>query len=300
MRPLLERRVEINHLAIEGLSLDLQRDAAGKVNWSFEPPAGEAVAVDAPDSEARFAIGSVQLAGARVRWRDAAAARDFTAEALDLAVTLPASLVAPVLQFGDLSLEARLSGRPLPEDGAPLRMLARSVVVEPGAGRIELPVFEAQLDETAISGAVAVASGETLAVDGRLHIAMPSVRGQLQRFGHALPPMDDATVPGPLSLAAHVVYRDNTLALGELALRLDDTNVSGHVDLTSIDPLALRFDLAADRVVLDRYLEPEDVQGEPFELPTAWLKSLDAQGVLRIDSAEVAGAAAKQLVITAE
>jgi hypothetical protein len=62
----------------------------------------------------------------------------------------------------------------------------------------------------------------------------------------------------------------------------------------------VRFDLEGDTVALDRYLEPADYKGKPFELPLAQLKALNVQGVLRMKSASVMGAKATELRIDVE
>ncbi len=83
-------------------------------------------------------------------------------------------------------------------------------------------------------------------------------------------------------------------------MSLDDTQLTGAASLPRLEPLALRFDLVADKVDLDRYREPDDAKSEPLELPLAKLKALDAKGTLRIREARLVGAAAKEIRIDVE
>jgi hypothetical protein len=62
----------------------------------------------------------------------------------------------------------------------------------------------------------------------------------------------------------------------------------------------MRFDFSGDSIDFDRYLEPADYKGKPFELPLAQLKALNVQGVLKMKSATVKGAKATELRIDVE
>jgi hypothetical protein len=57
------------------------------------------------------------------------------------------------------------------------------------------------------------------------------------------------------------------------------------------------FELRGDRIDLDRYLEPDDAEGKPFELPTAALKAANVRGTLRFDTARLAGVDAKDVIL---
>ena len=102
--PLLRREVEMSDIRIDGLRLDLQRDAQGRGNWegldrptATQPgaaaaPAGENAA-SAPATEAnsdsrapalRLNIDSLALSNARIDYRDAAGNRRFSLEGIDL------------------------------------------------------------------------------------------------------------------------------------------------------------------------------------------------------------------------
>lgn len=102
--PLLRREVEMSDIRIDGLRLDLQRDAQGRGNWegldrpaAAQPgaaaaPTGEHAA-SAPATEAnsdsrapalRLNIDSLALSNARIDYRDAAGNRRFSLEGIDL------------------------------------------------------------------------------------------------------------------------------------------------------------------------------------------------------------------------
>ncbi|MEY2855676.1 MAG: hypothetical protein RL030_2808 [Pseudomonadota bacterium] len=297
LRPLFRRDVRIDHLVIDGLALDLQRNADGKANWTFATNGTGAAATTDPiepvDGGTRLALGSLALADATIRYRDATAARDLSLSAMNLAVSLPPDLAAPQLEFADLALDGRLQEWPL-------RLEAALLKVDRGGPAIELPKFEATFDQASGGGSLHARLGEAPEIEARLHLSMPSVRQQLERLGRPLSPMQDPAVPGSASLDVSLHYADGAARLDELLLKVDDTTLTGHIDVPSRQPLALRFDLDADRVDIDRYLEPADRPSDPFELPVRQLRSVDAKGTLRVGEAKSSGVVAREAVFTVE
>lgn len=298
LRPLLRRDVHIDHLALDGLVLDLQRNADGQANWTFATlaasgtPAGTASSGPG-EGGLRIALDSLALADATIRYRDATSSRDLSFSSVNLAVSLPSDLGAPQLEFADIALDARLRDWPLGLQAAVLR-------VDRDGPAIELPKFEATFDQATGGGAVRAQLGEAPEIEAQLHLSLPSVRTQLERLGRPLSPMQDPAVPGAARLDLDIRYGDGTVQLEDLVIVVDDTTLTGHVELPSLDPLVLRFDLDADRVNVDRYLKPSDAPSDPFELPVRRLRGIDAKGTLRVAEAEASGAVARQAVFTVE
>ena len=84
-------------------------------------------------------------------------------------------------------------------------------------------------------------------------------------------------------------------------MKLDDTQLSGNASAPSLSPLAVRFNLKADRIDLDRYLEPPDFKGDPLDLARGqaqgrWMR----RASLRIANARVAGVDATGIQIKVE
>lgn len=296
--PLLRRDVRIDHLAVDGLVLDLQRNADGNANWTFAPTVSPGTtATSAPPAPGegglRFALDSLALTDATIRFRDATSGRDLSISAADLSVSLPPDLAAPQLEFADIELNARLQDWPLGLQAAVLRFDRNGSV-------LELPEFAAHFDQTTVGGSLRAQASDAPGLEAQLHLSVPSVRTQLERLGRPLGPMQDPEVPGAASLDVRLRYSDGAARMDDLLLTVDDTTLKGHVELPSIRPLELRFDLDADRVNIDRYLEPAEVQSDPFELPVRALRSLDAKGTLRVAEAEASGAVARQAVFAVE
>ena len=165
------------------------------------------------------------------------------------------------------------------------------------AARVVVPTYKVSLDEAQLSGSVDAVYGAALAAHGKVALRVPSLRTQLQHLGIVLPPMADPRTLGRLEVDGEFALKDSTLALTGLHVALDDTKLDGMVSVPQFSPLAVRFDLTGDSMDFDRYLEPADYKGKPFELPLAQLKALNVQGVLKMKSATVMGARATELRI---
>jgi AsmA protein len=293
-RPLFDRRVLIDHLDVDGLKLQLQRDAAGKVNWELQ---GAADSGEPATQAVTVRIAEVATHDSALRYQDARTGADWQVTALEARAKLPEDLRADDRQFRDVRLEGHVKGGPLTELGVPIALQAAALRVS--AQRLQLPMFTARWADAHLGGEVALLFvGPDVAA--KLNLQAPSLRALLATVGITPPPMRDPTTLGALQLDLALHYAPGAATVDELSMRLDGTHVTGKVSLPRLQPLKLRFNLAADRVAMDRYRDPVDVKAEPLELPLAWLKQLDARGSLRIRHATVAGGVAKEVSIDVE
>ncbi|MEO6369105.1 MAG: hypothetical protein ABIP38_14080, partial [Steroidobacteraceae bacterium] len=235
---------------------------------------------------------------ADITWRDAGSGADWHLSELAFSARLPEDLAAPTREFHDIELVGRLAGGPIAAGGVQFGLQVDAARTTPEL--LQVPVFNARWSEAVLSGAVDARLVAPQKVDASLAVQVPSLRALLATVGITPPPMADPMTLGPLQGKVALHYAAGAAVLDNLALSLDDTNLTGELALPGIDPLALRFTLDADRVDLDRYMTPADMESKPLELPLAALKTMDAKGVLRIRSATVAGAAAKDVRIDVE
>lgn len=297
LRPLLRREVELDRVELVGARLRLQRDAGGQVNWNFSAPPGGERDSGAAREEVKIRVGSLSLRDAALSYQDAAAARDWQLTALELDVQLPPDLLAQRLSFAGIGLRGQASGAPFAATGVPFSLRADALTVERPAGALDVPAWSARWADAQVEGSLQARSTPAPQAQGRVSMQAPSLRELLATVSFPAPATRDARALGPLRLAAQFDWRDGAVSIEPLDVTLDDTRVSGRVALPSVSPPAVRFELAADQVAVDRYLSPEDAPSEPFELPLAALKALDAKGTLTIREARMLGAAAKELRI---
>ena len=120
-------------------------------------------------------------------------------------------------------------------------------------------------------------------------------RELVKRLGQSLPETSDATVLGKAGASFDFTATPKSVSLGRLAVRLDDSSLTGTAGIADFSRGAIRFDLALDAIDLDRYLPPrregevkapptpaEAAAGGAAALPVETLKALDLDGRLRI------------------
>ena len=293
-RPLLDKQVLIDHIEVQGLQLLLQRDAQGRVNWAL--PAGDAGGRGGQQAVS-VRIAEVAVQDATLRYRDAGAESDWLVTSLQASAKLPADFMAPAREFRDVAMRGRLAGGPVAQEGVAFELRAAALQLAPQ--QLLLPAFTARWADAMLEGEVTL-QPDVPGIEAKFTLQAPSLRALLATIGVEPPPMRDTTTLGALNLALALRYAAGAATVDGLSLNMDGTHLTGRIELPRLQPLAARFNLAADRVDLDRYREPVDVKSEPLELPLAWLKQLDARGTLRIREAIIAGAAAKQVRIDVE
>jgi AsmA protein len=324
--PLLSRRLEVSRASLRGLELNLARDARGRDNWSDIGASGngEAPAADtgSAGATAQFAldIGAIEIADARVSWRDAATNNDwvlddFTLEASDFGTTeaFPLRMAftltgAAVTVAVDSSMQATLA---LAENRYRLEDLDVSIDGSgsawpggQGEARVRFDAFTADL------------AAETLNLENlTLEMLGMTVRGTLQGSnllkGLALAgavdiadfdPRDlmaalsteietaDADVLRRASARADFNYDANGMGLRNMRLALDDSTLTGRIGMAGD---TLQFDLDVDDINIDRYLPPaEETAAEDegsldeVDLPIEPLRSFKAQGNLAFAAAK--------------
>jgi AsmA protein len=287
LRPLFDRRAEIDSLEIDGLQLRLIRDAQGRANWTLPPATSTAGA--GSDAQVAIGIGRVALADSLVSWFDAPTGRRLRAERLTLAFSVPETATGAPVAIADLHVDARVFGGTLAGAGVAVAFDAARLVVDPARAALSLPAFAARFGPARVDGALDAAAGEAPTATGRVAVSTPSLRGLLSAAGFAAPATRDAAALGQFEFAAPLAYAAGRLSLAPLSIHLDDTRVEGELEAGPAPDRALRFQLRADALRADRYLPPADVDSEPFALPLAALKSLKARGRLVLGQLDLLG-----------
>ena len=318
--PLLRQRLEVARVEVEGLDLRLRKNAAGRGNWQGAEPEQPLAKADADHTGA--ALGLESLANIRIE-NGRLTYEGITVEKVNLETgSLAADRHIPVnLTFEanrarageQLSLNAKFD---LSQDAAqkPLRFSAVHVsgtLDRAGDGRpahwdLSAPeinvnmteqTFAAQAFDLSYSGAHLTGSAratkisDDLSVAGSLSLAPLVLREIEPRLGFPLPKTRDPKALSQLSATTDFAYDSSALALTNLQLHLDDTQIQGSLKLLAGDTEALQFNLAVDQINLDRYRPPEASAVPPRSAaaPAAQpQKNFDAAGTLTIKSAQFA------------
>ncbi|EXF44611.1 AsmA family protein [Pseudomonas sp. BAY1663] len=159
-------------------------------------------------------------------------------------------------QFEDMRLSGEASGEPL--QGKTLSFSAQGQLL------VDLAAQIAEWNSLKFTANQLRGLGELKARDldsepklsGALTVAQFNLREFLQSAGQELPAMADGNALGKAELVSRLSGTQNSLALEELTLKLDDSTFTGQIAVSDFARQALRVNLKGDRLDLDRYLPP--------------------------------------------
>jgi AsmA protein len=336
--PLLTGTVAIDRVEIHGLQLSLERRKDGQTNWADlaqgagEPKATEPKAEPGAGSRSRAAlsVGGIDVAEAAIHWSDATTGADYVLS--DVALSTGAIAPGEPFQFkGGLGFALAepaalgrldLSGRAALDTAAgtgrveQMRLALKAEGADVPGGKIQAGVladmaFDLDAGTLALTGlnlsAYDVQMNGALAVEG-LKTA-PRYRGKLAIDGfnpRALAKALGASVPATAnaerlkraSFSTDLDGTDKRLALDNVVASLDDSDITGKIEVADLARQALRFDLQVSSFDVDSYLPPAAAErsGEPAarddsgaDTKAMDLRGKDVDGRLRIGALKVAG-----------
>jgi AsmA protein len=329
--PLLAKRLETERVDIDGLDLRLSRNAAGMGNWEGfgrvqKPEAGagaEAAAGvgtgDGADGLLRGLVG-IRVTHGRVSYQgmvienlvlDTGA---FGAHGVTpVSVALQANRGVPDenlslnarfdlgadAQYRRLRLEAvNFSGTlGRPGDGPPTHWEWSAPVIEADVTgqTVGVPAFAMSYSSARLTGKLqALKIFDDLSMTGSVALEPLVLHEFAPRIGIVLPRTRDPRALAQLSVTSEFNYDAQGVRLETLQAQLDDTHFQGSVALVG-EPRALKFDLTADRIDVDRYLsadngvaEPAAVQAGDAARSSAGASMPQAAGILSVGSMHVA------------
>ncbi|WP_343578031.1 AsmA family protein [Pseudomonas sp.] len=231
-------------------------------------------------------IDSLTVKNARIDYADAQSGKNYTAEGIELTTgairegsNIPVKFSAylgsnqPVIrarteltgnlrfdralkryQLEDTKLSGEVSGDPL--QGKTANYSAQGQLILDQAAQIAewngLKITVNQL--RALGELKARELDKEPKFDGGLSLAPFNLREFLNGIGQPLPEMADANTLTKLELSTRVAGTRNSLNLGDIKLKLDDSNFSGNLGIADFSKQAIRAQLNGDRLDLDRYL----------------------------------------------
>ena len=287
--PLISRRVEIGRASLEGLRLNLERNAAGVTNWDDLAREGPAPEAAAPEPEAAegggvdISVDDVRIANAEVSWQDALAGQEwllsdfnleasnfdpgepfplkigFHLEGAEIAVTVVSSMRAQVslaesaYRLDDLAVEIMGEGANWPGGSGEASLGFTSFVANLETQHLELIGLTLEMLGLNVSGnLVGENVMDSLSLQGRIDIGDFDPRYVMGVFNQSIETAD----PDVLKLAsasAEFYFDANRMGLREMVLRLDDSTLTGAAGRNGE---RFEFDLDVDRINIDRYLPP--------------------------------------------
>ncbi len=294
LKPLLKKRVETKKIQLKGVTINLEKLASGKDNWSdlakssesqpAQPVQEPASGGGMPDLEIR--IAGVEVTDAKLHYTDHQAGTSIRIDPFNLntgvlALNQPVPVDADLTLYqGDLTIKLDLSGDLTADiDNGRYRFsnlkLEKSIS---GAGipggaisavsRLEV---KADLDKQTLDIDPLTIDALDLTLDGKVNVrkllAAPVYTGELRssefspralmaELGIEPPATSDANVLTKAALGFRFQGDTQQFSLRELEASLDDSTLHGEFSVADFARQALRFKLALDQIDVDRYLPP--------------------------------------------
>lgn len=290
--PLLRKIVVIDTVLLDGLKLNLARNAAGKTNWDdLTAPSKREAAADktVPGEEpgiGAIGVNKIDVRKADVSWKDEKTGARYAVHNLDLKTgKILVGRPADVKLSFDLE-----SGQP------PIRTrveMTSRVTLDIGDQTLEVADLSLAVGDLRLSANV---KGNKIfdapAFSGSLEIAAFSPRALMNQFGVQYETADKNAL-GKLALKTAFAASTENAELKDLSLNLDDSRLTGALAVRNFAQPAYKFELAVDQIDIDRYLPasaeaPAAPKATPataaVAIPMSLLRSLALQGQLRIQN----------------
>jgi len=292
--PLLHHEIEVGEVKLDGVNLDLEKDADGHDNWqdinehlAHAPAQAESGAGRNID----LSVAGVSITDSQVRWTDAAKHQQYTISdftlklgafasakplsvdsAFDFTGTNPA--VQGHLDFSGTAT-ADLEHRIYTADAAKLELQAQGDAVPGSALKATLRwqhlAYNQPQASLAVNGLDAGAYGMNFQLEaqgkdigkdasfsGSVKLARFSPRDALKALGHAdLTQARDGNAFSTAFGSFGFSAGTSSVAFSNVDFTLDDSHMTGSAAIKDFKTRALGFDLTLDKLDADRYLPPQ-------------------------------------------
>ncbi len=334
--PLIFRReISVGTAELDALVLNLAVKRDGRSNWDdLAGREGEGAEGEAGSGTRALDVASVSLVNASIRYDDAQAGERYLLSDMNLrsgsvrpgkpvplsggfAFRLQPAETSGTVEFDtvaafdtdaqkisldDLAIEAQTAG------DAPLRVSldAPAIVFDTGASRAEvgevrIRVFDVDIEANVEPFSYAGSIEPVASID----VAAFSPRSFMQALDIVPPETADPAALGKLVLAARAAVTERAVRLTGLDLTLDETRFTGTLSVPRNAAGRYQFDLAGDRIDLDRYMAPAEAGGgagsksgaAPVEIPAGMIRATNARGTLKIAAASLGGMRFENLTV---
>ncbi len=323
--PLLSKRLEIGRVELDGLAVNLERNAAGLGNWQglTGGPSPSTQAAPGGSLPALAELAGIEVRNASLDYGGLAADHvDLSVGRVAAGVAIPVRLaleVRPRRGAAPLPLHAQLTATADPATrryrlasislGGTMHATAGGPAVawQLAAPAVEIDLAAQTLDASSVTAQLGAARLEASVHVTRI-LGSPSVtstvrldplklRDWLGRLGFTLPATRDPRALSSLAASGDLAYGGGAARLSRLVAKLDDSTLQGSAAVTDLATKATRFDLSIDHIDLDRYRAPPSAAAHsaasspatPANPPTSLLESLRTNGQLAIGRATVDG-----------
>lgn len=161
-------------------------------------------------------------------------------------------------QFDGLDLTSKISGDMF--NGKTATFAAKGdLIADLKANTAAWNKLRLTLDDLKLSGNLNATNitGQVPAVKGSLVAETFNLHKTLKDIGIALPAMADKQALSQVGFSMNLVGSTKALALNDLKIKLDNTNLTGRVAITDLAKQAIKVQIKGDSINVDNYLPPE-------------------------------------------
>jgi AsmA protein len=331
--PLLHKQVQVGAIELDALAASLTKRSETENNWSDlgkQSNAGETAAAPTSNNDNfNVSIERVDIRNASISYDDQAARQQSTLSKFNLTtgkleagkpVALESSFVLEktAADNSKQTLDAKFKTQIDADTEAQRYALIKPTVdlnlkhtsgktipvsISAEAIRADLQVQTAEITKLLVSSGDLKLSGDITgtqikdapALSGTLALSPVSLRLLAKQFDIELPVTRDTKVLQQFSLQSAFSASSKSAEFKSMVMKLDDTTLKGNVAVTDFERKSLRFDLALDRIDVDRYLAPvaetpqqkQSTDTGPVKIPGEMVRGLDIVGQLRMGQATI-------------
>ena len=291
--PLLRKQISVGTIFLNGLKLNLARNAAGKTNWDdLTTPSRTGKAAEKTPAKKESGLGGLsidikklEIRQADVTWNDRASGAHYAVHNLDLTT---GNILGG--KPADLQLSFDLvSGQPPVRARVDLKSRVR---LDLNAQTLDVASLTFDLgDLSLLANFKGTHILDAPAFQGALEIPAFSPRALMDKLGTKIETTDRKALD-KLSVKTKFSATTDSVDLKDLLINLDDSRLTGSLAVRHFAKPDYRFDLALDQIDLDRYLppaapaasgaKPGSAPAQPVEVPLSTLRALNVQGKFRI------------------
>jgi len=161
-------------------------------------------------------------------------------------------------RLDNLRLSGELSGEPLASKSASFALQGQ-LLFDQKAQLAKWNNLKLSLNQLRASGDISANHLEqSPTISGQLALAEFDLAQFAASVGHPLPPMAGASALKKVSLSSQIQGTQNSLALENLKIQLDESQLTGRLAVADFSKQALRVQLSGDKLNLDNYLPPAE------------------------------------------
>jgi AsmA protein len=328
--PLLSKKIIADTLHIQGFTLNLSTNKQGRHNWDHGWLSTANTGTNTLQTLLMgLSIKGIHISNARINWANASTRQtinlshinlttsayrintplhsQFSLSILDKTRQLTASLTGHstvnvsdnlgIFTLADSEIHTTVTSPSIPIKATPLSLHSAAIIIDTTLHTVTSSDLHGKLADLAISTDVLASwANERHTLSGKAHIAAFNPRVLGQQLGLSLPASTNNTTFQHLNSQFSFRYADNTIEINPLMLTLDDSILTGSVQIKNTDNPVTTFNVAIDSLDADHYLPPTNISAKPTTpttslamLPVDKLRKLHATGTLTIHSLTVKG-----------